>query len=239
MFSKAMRVKIRGFHRWAGIVIGIQLLFWISSGLYFAWMPIKIVKDEDRKADIAWVPLTLERLVPPQALNIPSAFLIKSLRLDSAPAGVMYRLESTTGELVVFDAQTGLPSPHLRPEKAMELALQQIQSQDKADAVQLLEIAPAEYKGPLPVYRVVLNDFRQTRLYLDPWSGKVIVRRNMFWRVYDFLWMLHILDFEEREDFNNPWLRILSLSAFILVISGYILFLFGRPPLRKNRETAS
>lgn len=232
MFSKTARVRVRKFHRWVGVVIGIQVLLWITSGLYFAWMPIKVVKDEDRKADPAMNPIPWERVVAPQALTLPSGFQTKSLRLEQAPAGFLYRLESTEGKVAVFNALTGTPGPYLSPGQVTDLALQQIQTSDQPVAVNFLEMAPADYKGPLPVYQVVFDDFRQTNLYTDPWSGRVIVRRNMFWRIYDFLWMLHIMDFDEREDFNNPWIRILSVAALSIVLSGYFIFFFGRPPRR-------
>ena len=33
MFSKAARVRVRKFHRWAGIIIGIQLVGFLSLGV--------------------------------------------------------------------------------------------------------------------------------------------------------------------------------------------------------------
>jgi hypothetical protein len=232
MFSKTARVRVRRFHRWVAVIFGVQLIFWVTSGLYFAWMPIKVVKDEDRKAEIPASPLPLNRVVAPQNLALPPGFQTKTLRLDQTPAGLFYRLESTEGALQVFDALSGTPARYLSPGQIADLALQQIQTKDKPVAVNFLDTAPADYKGPLPVFQLVFDDFRKTHLYTDPWSGRVIVRRNMFWRVYDFLWMLHILDFAEREDFNNPWIRILSTVALTIIVSGYFLFFFGRPPRR-------
>jgi hypothetical protein len=235
MFSKAARVRLRKFHRWTGVVIGIQLLIWVSSGLYFSWVPIEVVKDEDRNRAPSPVALPMERVVAPQALPLSDGFQVKNLRLDFTPAGPQYRLESTTGQVQVFDAFSGQAARFLSPGQVSELAMRQMQSQDKPTEVNFLETGPADYKGPLPVYQVVLDDFRETRIYTDPWSGRVIVRRNMFWRIYDFLWMLHIMDFDERENFNNPWIKILSLAALFVVMSGYFLFFFGRSP-RKQME---
>lgn len=232
MFSKTTRVRVRRFHRWIAVIFGIQLLFWVTSGLYFAWMPINVVKDEDRKAEPMSSTLPLDRVVAPQSLILPVEFQTKTLRLDHTPAGLLYRLESTAGVVTVFDALTGTPARYLSPGQITDLALLQIQTNDKPVAVNFLETPPADYKGPLPVFQVVFDDFRRTHLYTDPWSGRVLVRRNMFWRVYDFLWMLHILDFAEREDFNNPWIRILSTAALAIIVSGYFIFFFGRPPRR-------
>lgn len=236
MFSKTARIRIRQFHRWAGVFIGIQLMFWISSGVYFAWMPIKVVKDEDRTRDIPYEPLPLKNTVAPSSLNFPEGYKPKAVRLENTPAGVLYRVESFQGETTVFNALTGDPAQHLSSELASELAIKQIQSEAAPTKVELLRDAPSEYKGPLPVFRISLGDFRKTHLYSDPWTGKIIAKRNMFWRLYDFLWMLHIMDFKEREEFNNPWLRSLSLGALVFAISGYVLFQFGKPP-RRNQKT--
>jgi hypothetical protein len=235
MFSKAARVRLRKFHRWASVLIGIQLLIWVSSGIYFSWLPIEVVKDEDRKVAASPSALPMDRVVAPQSLPLPDGFQVKSLRLDSTPAGLQYRLESTEGRVQVFDALSGQAARFLSPGQLSDLAMRQMQSQDKPTEVNFLETPPADYKGPVPVFQVVLDDFRETRIYTDPWSGLVIVRRNMFWRIYDFLWMLHIMDFEERENFNNPWIKILSLAALLVVMSGYFLFFLGRSP-RKQTE---
>lgn len=235
MLSKIARVRLRRFHRWAGIVIGVQLLFWIVGGLYFAWMPFKIVKDEDRISIVKLDPLDLHGAVPLSSLGLPEGFEPKAAHLENSLLGVIYRLESTGGKTSVYDALDGKPIPQIEPEMASELAMKQIQSDGRPIQVNLLQKAPSEFKGPVPIYQVSFDDFRQTRLYLDPWTGKVIARRNVFWRIYDFLWMMHIMDFKEREEFNNPWLRTLSFGAFILVVSGYLLFFFGRPPKRESK----
>jgi len=232
MFSKTARVRIRKFHRWAGILIGVQLVFWIFSGAYFSWVPKKIVKDEDRAVNLEYEALPLQHVVPPQALQLPVDFKAKLMRLDNSPNGVVYRVESMDGKAVVLDAWTGKPVPYLEADRVKELVFKQINSDAPLVRSELLNEAPDEYNGPLPVYRISFEDFRQTRLYMDPWSGKILARRTMFWRVYDFLWMLHIMDFKEREDYNNIWLRGLSLSALLFVISGYLLFQFGKPPRR-------
>lgn len=237
MLSKISRVRLRHFHRWTGIFLGVQLLFWVSSGVYFAWMPIKVVKDEDRKAAISVEPLPLNQLVAPVSLTAPDGTNVKAVHLESSPLGVIYRLESVEGAVSIYDAYTGKALPMLPLGKAAELALKQISSEPVPYKVRLMPSPEGDYKGPVPAYQVTLDDFRRTRLYVNPWTGKIIVARNMFWRIYDFLWMLHIMDFKEREDFNNPWLKGLSLGALIFVLSGYALFVYGRPPKKPSRAS--
>jgi uncharacterized iron-regulated membrane protein len=110
----------------------------------------------------------------------------------------------------------------------MQLAEMQEQEAEATEAV-LIEEELSEFRGgPLPVYQVSLNDWRDTRLYADAYTGKVLARRNRFWRVYDFFWMLHIMDFKNRTDMNNYFLKVLSLGALGIVLSGYFLFAFGK-----------
>jgi len=51
-------------------------------------------------------------------------------------------------------------------------------------------------------------------------NGDLVTRRNRLWRIYDFAWMLHIMDYREREDFNHPLLVSASFLALLVVLSG-------------------
>jgi putative intracellular protease/amidase len=53
------------------------------------------------------------------------------------------------------------------------------------------------------------------------------IRTNQ-WRIFDFLWMLHILDFESRDNINNWLLRLFSVLGLVTLLSGYWLFFVSR-----------
>jgi len=63
-------------------------------------------------------------------------------------------------------------------------------------------------------------DARHTTLYVSPQTGEVVARRNDLWRAFDFVWMLHIMDYDEREDFNHPLLIATAATALLFVLSG-------------------
>jgi len=85
---------------------------------------------------------------------------------------------------------------------------------------------PIEYRGDLPVWQFSFDDPDSTNIYVSPLSGKVVARRSSTWRVYDFLWSLHIMDYRDREDFNN-WLVVMSAAvALILTISGMVILVY-------------
>ena len=43
------------------------------------------------------------------------------------------------------------------------------------------------------------------------------------WRFYDFFWMLHIMDYRGRDNFNNPLLRAFALTGLAFALSGVTL----------------
>jgi hypothetical protein len=82
---------------------------------------------------------------------------------------------------------------------------------------------PIEYRGPLPVWQVTFNDPEGLRIYVSPTTGKVVARRTSTWRVYDFLWSLHIMDYREHEDFNHPLLMAFAAGLLVLTLTGGVL----------------
>jgi Na(+)-translocating NADH:ubiquinone oxidoreductase F subunit len=77
-----------------------------------------------------------------------------------------------------------------------------------------------------PYWRVNFSDKANSSLYISTATGRILDRRNSYWRVFDFFWMLHIMDYSGRQDFNNPLIIIVALISIWLGLSGFIL-LFG------------
>jgi ferredoxin len=75
-------------------------------------------------------------------------------------------------------------------------------------------------------WRVDFSDRSNTSIYISASTGEILERRNSFWRIRDFFWMLHIMDYPGRENFNNPLIITVALIAIWLGISGFLL-LFG------------
>ncbi len=41
--------RVRKWHRYLGLILGIQFLFWTIGGLYFSWTSIESIRGEDLK----------------------------------------------------------------------------------------------------------------------------------------------------------------------------------------------
>jgi len=61
-------------------------------------------------------------------------------------------------------------------------------------------------------------------VYVDPLSGKIVAVRTDDWRTWDFLWGLHIMDWTERDDFGNIFIRFFSVFALVSALSGILLY---------------
>jgi hypothetical protein len=106
----------------------------------------------------------------------------------------------------------------------IELAYHHYLGEDELESVLLLETAPAEASRAIgSVWQVRFYDTWSTTLYFSPTSAELVSIRSDIWRLFDFVWMLHIMDYDEREDFNNPLLITFSISALLFTMTGFLL----------------
>src|SRR3546814_18376648 len=91
-----------------------------------------------------------------------------------------------------------------------------------------------------PYWQVEFEGWNRPTLYLSPQTGELISRRHALWRVFDFALMLHIMDYDERTDVNNPLLRVATWSAFAMALTGawLLLWSFKRPQRKKIGSAA-
>ena len=90
---------------------------------------------------------------------------------------------------------------------------------------------------PLPLWQVRFEQPESLSLYLDPWTGEIVARRTDRWRVFDFLWMLHIMDFEARDDFNHPLLQVAAFLGLVVALGGVVLWALTTPLFRRRLRT--
>ncbi|MBB3873115.1 PepSY domain-containing protein [Brevundimonas mediterranea] len=90
-------------------------------------------------------------------------------------------------------------------------------------SVALLPEAPRETGRTGPLWRVDFADREKTSFYLSPATAEVVTRRSGVWRLFDFFWRLHVMDWNDGEDFNHPLIIITTALTLSIVVSGFIL----------------
>ena len=87
--------------------------------------------------------------------------------------------------------------------------------------------AGSEYRGrDLPLYKVIAENEKgeEINIYQNPYTGEILAIRSQQWRIWDLMWGLHIMDWNERDNIGNIFLKIFSFIALFTAATGVILF---------------
>jgi hypothetical protein len=210
-------------HKWLALLMAIQILFWFVSGLFFAIAPIERVRSEHMKAATPASP-------------IPIAVAAAGLqRIEGAEAGERIEVRSMLARPValviphegrsrLYDLTSGRRISPIPAPLAVRIAEADHVGQQRAARVSLVTRESPEYRAALPAWRIDFDDGANRALYVAQDTGAVTARRSTLWRVFDFLWGLHIMDFKNHEDFNTPLLIVATALALVMIVAGIILF---------------
>jgi len=233
----------RKIHRWLGLVVGIQLLLWTAGGLFFSLNPIAKVRGETEEPEAPPLEFSTPPASPAPALSEllrdhPQAE-IRTVLLRPHLDGAVYEitfLENGEPHWALADASTGELRATINRDEARAIARRAYFPDSPIEDITLVTEAGSgsEYRErPLPAYRITFDDSLGTRLYVSVERGLVTARRNDRWRLFDLLWMLHIMDYQGRDNFNTLLLQAVSALGLVTVLSGFILAGVTSPRLRR------
>jgi uncharacterized iron-regulated membrane protein len=233
----------RKIHRWLGLVVGIQLLLWTAGGLFFSLNPIATVRGETEEPESPSLEFGASPASPAPALD---ELLLDRPRAEIETVLLRHHLNGAVYEIAFLEDG----EPHWAIADGSTGELRDVVDRDEAEAIArqayLLDLPIAEvslvreatpgseYRDrPLPAYRVAFDDHLGTRLYVSVERGMVTARRNNRWRLFDFLWMLHIMDYQTRDNFNTLLLQVVSALGLVTVVSGFVLAGVTSPRMRR------
>ena len=205
-------------HRWVGLLLGVQVVFWMASGAVMSWLSLKEVRGETT------APIELPPRLEARQYASPGGIIAQwpeatEVRLRTFSGALYYEAIAPSGR-ALFDPFTGEPKPPLDEAAVKRIAQRAYVGDPTIHSAILLSTPPPEYKGPTPVWQVRFSTADGMRLYISPDTGEVLKRRNNQWRLFDFFWMLHIMDYDERENFNHPLIRIASATGLAFALTG-------------------
>lgn len=232
--NKRIFKHARKLHKWLGYLLALQIFAWLLGGLVMSAIPLEKVHGKH---------LAARQLDNPFKQQDYSASLDSIVAQINEPQQISYRHFLTTPTIVVTSAQ-GESSFNGRTGQLLAAPTQQnIIANAKAhlliDAtvkhITQLDVGPREVGYKANLWQVQFDDLWNTTLYLSALNGQVITVRSTIWRIFDFFWMLHIMDYDEREDFNNPLLISFSATSVLFCITGMLL-LFQNVRLRRRKR---
>lgn len=213
---------LKKIHRWLGLLIGLQLVVWMLSGLMMSLFDSGEVKGKAFRAPaparVAWPTDTLPVGQLLQQLNLSAGDVSSGWLLDEPiyklSIGKEKRLYSARdGRALVVDAAL-----------AQRIAISSYRGPGQAGQAELVprSLETRAYEGK--VWRVPFSDAEDTTVYLRE-DGTVLEHRNATWRLFDIFWMLHIMDYVGRADFNNALVVTAAIGGLWLALSGtWLLF---------------
>ncbi|MCH2086672.1 MAG: hypothetical protein MK175_05740 [Pseudoalteromonas sp.] len=234
--NKRLFKYARKGHKWLGYLLALQIFFWLLGGLVMSSLPLEKVHGKH---------LANRSLSSPFLLSDYLASIDKITAQFEQIEGIKYshflntpiiEVRSSSGTFN-FDGRTGDKMPAPSKTQIIENAQAHLLIDAKITQAQLLTTGPREVGHKANVWQVSLDDWLTTTLYLDSQTGNIITVRSTLWRIFDFFWMLHIMDYDERENFNNPLLISFSATSVLFCITGIILLLQNVRIKRKKPAT--
>lgn len=246
--AKSTNYYVRKSHRWLGIILAVQFLAWTISGLYFSWTDIdEIHGDHLRAFPEQTLDLSDVELISPEILEFEeNGFAgVSDLELLNARGTISYLASGMNdkGQPIhkLFDAVNGKVMEEISETDAKRVGEGLYLGEGAVERVNYLTKTSEshEYRGgELPAWQIVFDDENETRFYISATSGKLQKVRTTSWRWFDWLWMTHIMDYDERADINNALLRIFSIAGLVTVLSGIVLFGYTSPVLKRRKWLA-
>ncbi len=211
------------WHIWLGWVVGLPVLMWTVTGLFMVARPINEVRGAHLKV------AAKEEALPAGSkivLAIPQGKPVRAITTAMERGKVTTRLDYADGSLARF-GEDGAELPPLDEAAARALVAAQIVGGDQVQSAAMFPASkvPFDFRQPMPVWQLVLED--GTRVYVGQHSGRIEAVRTRWWRAFDFMWGLHILDPQAREDTSHPLLILLAALSTIGALLGCVL-LFRR-----------
>lgn len=217
------------WHIWLGWAAAVPLLMWTLSGLVMVARPIDEVRGTHLRQP------AVEQALPANsniliALKPDSTRPVKSVNTamqNGAPVTTLTYMDDTLERFGPDGAQL----PAVDEAAARAVTADGVVGGDKVASTAFFgkDDVPIDFRRAMDVWQVVLED--GTHVYVSHDTGEIAAVRTRFWRVFDVMWGLHIMDLETRENTHHPILIVFASLALVTVFFGTTL-MFRR---RKRR----
>ena len=232
MARKQWMQRFAKWHIWLGWLVGVPILMWTITGLVMVIKPIEEVRGNHLR-------IAAEEQALPADTNISvslpadSTKPVKSVTTQVERGETVTRIAYMDGTSDRFRADGSRMAPFSDIEARL-LVAEGIEGGDKVASSTRYEAdnVPFDFRREMPVWQVALED--GTHVYVGTETGRIEAVRTQWWRTFDLMWGLHIMDLKTREDTSHPILILFAILGVIGALLGCIL-MFRR---RKARVSA-
>lgn len=210
--------------------------------MYFSWTDIDEIHGDlfrKEKAEINFK----QDFISPKAIideiettkNTPTIKNVRVIEILDSPF-YEFSVDSKDKNFVVANAISGKIRSAITEKEAKKIATESLVKPLKIQEIVYLTKKNVgghhEYREkPLPAWAVTYEN--DLTIYLSAENGQIGAFRTTKWRIFDFLWMLHTMDFFGRDNINNYLLRAFSILGIVTILSGFALFFVSSKFIRK------
>ena len=228
----------RTTHKWLGLLLGLQMVIWTLSGAYMVAVHIDIIHGDHLITKPAEPAIATAGLVEPASIQqrFPG---LQTLKLQTWMDRPVYVVQAASGAALV-DARSGAVLSPVDEATVRDLAQRWFKGDAQIVKAELLTQLPIEVQTRAhPLWRVEFEGWNKPTFYFSPYTGEFISRRHELWRLFDFVWSLHIMDYVNRTDMNNPLLKVATISSVFMTVTGAWLLLYSFPKRRRKKAAAA
>tara|TARA_R110002074_G_scaffold373958_1_gene550241 strand:- start:4734 stop:5444 length:711 start_codon:yes stop_codon:yes gene_type:complete len=210
------------------LFIGAQFVIWSVTGAYMVFFNIDYIHGDT-------LVINHQNKIDPNNIN----FTLKSLQqqypdADKVRVGMFINKEvyrfSVDKVKYLVDANNGQLLSPLSETSGIEAAKYIYSGQGDISNVEFIEDSPPfelsrRMHDALPAWRVNFDDLGSPSLYISARSGELLAKRHDFWRLFDWMFRFHVMDYEE-SDIANSLLFWFTFLGIIAAISGLFLTYF-------------
>lgn len=209
------------WHIWLGWLVGFPLLMWTVTGLVMAIRPIEEVRGDHLRRDVAEQPLPPDTRID-VSLPTPGTKPVRSVSTSMERGEVVTRIEYLDNTSERFRSDGSRMGP-LTDIEARQIVASAIEGGDDVETATRYDAdeTPFDFRREEAVWQLALAD--GTHVYVGSESGQIAAVRTPWWRLFDFMWGLHIMDLQTREDTSHPILILFATLSVVGSIFGCIL----------------
>lgn len=222
------------WHIWLGWLVGVPILMWTLTGLVMVARPVEQVRGEHLR-------VAQDAEVLPAGIRMPGLSTkddgpaVEELRVSMQNGRAVTVVRFADGRRARFDAFDGSYLGPVGAGEARRIVSESVIGGDEVIAIEAYssDRVPFDFRRAMPIWQVSLEG--GTHVYVSRETGQIEAIRTRWWRLFDFMWGLHIMDLQTREDTSHPTLILFAALGVIGSSLGCAL-MFRR---RRRRKTVS
>jgi uncharacterized iron-regulated membrane protein len=243
-----MHKTARTLHKWLMLFLGLQFVIWSVTGTYMVFMHIdyihgdSLISNPQTKINPDKLQYSLAKLLQtyPEAEQISVGKLMQQdvYRFSITTINTTINATIKSTQQVLLNAQTGERLSPLNQTAAIALAQYYYLGNEPISEVSLLtDNPPFELSTRhLPAWRINFDHFSAPSLYISADSGLLVGKRHAFWRLFDWVFRFHVMDYGDAEEIDNQLLFWIALFSTLATVSGLILVYFRVLCRTKNKR---